>query len=50
MCNNFGGCSWLVIIVLILLLFGGCGNGGVMTYNNGCGCGNDCGCNNGCGC
>ncbi|MEY8573032.1 hypothetical protein AALD01_01280 [Oscillospiraceae bacterium 21-37] len=44
MCN--GGCSWIIIIVLILLCCGGCGNFG--SYNNGCNCGNDCGCN-GCG-
>lgn len=38
-CNNFGGCgSWIIILIIILLLAGGCGN-------NGCGCGNnDCGC------
>ncbi|MGI5855670.1 MAG: hypothetical protein ACOX64_04315 [Candidatus Merdivicinus sp.] len=49
--NCFGGnCSWIIIIILLLICFGGCGFGG----NNGCGCGNgcgnDCGCNNGCGC
>ncbi len=50
-CFNFGGgnCCW--IIILILILFCGCGNG----YGNGCGngcdngCGGGCG-NNGCGC
>lgn len=40
--NCFGsGNSWIIILVIILL-FSGCGNWG--TYNNGgCGC-NDCGC------
>ena len=39
-CNNSG--LWLII--LIIILFGCCGNG--------CGCNNDCGCsnNNSCGC
>lgn len=49
MCNSFNGCSWIIIIILILLCsnsFGGCG---CNTANN-CGCGNDCGCGNGCGC
>ena len=43
MCNNgFGGnCCWIIILILILFC-GGCGNLG--------GCGNGCGCNNGCGC
>ena len=46
MCNNglfnFGGNTWWIII-LILILFGGCG-----CENNACGCNN--GCNHGCGC
>ena len=44
MCNNnFCGGNMCWIIILILLLCGGCGNG--MTYtNNGCGCDNNCGC------
>ncbi|MBR3679850.1 MAG: hypothetical protein IKL87_06570 [Oscillospiraceae bacterium] len=43
--NNFNGCWWIIILIL---LFCGCGNG----YGNGCGnsCGNNCGCDNGCGC
>ena len=44
MCNNncFGGnnCLWIIIL---LILFCGCGNMGGMTANNG-GCGNNCGC------
>ena len=53
MCNNncFGGNSCLWIIIL-LILFCGCGNmGGIGIANNG-GCGNGCGnsCGNGCGC
>ena len=44
--NCFGsGNSWIIILVIILL-FSGCGNWG--TYGSGCGC-NNCGCNN-CGC
>ena len=39
MCNGFGGgCSWIIIIILILVL------------RRLCGCGNDCGCNNCGGC
>ena len=47
MCNNgFCGGNFCWIIIL-LILFCGCGNNG-MTYS---GCGNnDCGCNNNCGC
>ena len=48
MCNN--GCSWIFIIILLLLCFGGCGTG-FGGCSNGCGnngCGNDCGCGNGC--
>lgn len=38
--NGNGGCLWIVLII-ILLFCGGCGNG----------CGNGCGCNNnGCNC
>ena len=43
MCNNcFGGnsCTWIRILVLILVCCGGCGFGG---------CGNN-GCDNNCGC
>ena len=43
MCNNncFGGnnCLWIIIL---LILFCGCGNMGGMTAGNGCG--NNCGC------
>ena len=43
MCNNncFGGnnCLWIIIL---LILFCGCGNMGGMTANNGCS--NNCGC------
>ena len=42
MCNNnFGGCSWILIIRLILCCRGG--NGGLCGGNN-----NDCGCGNSC--
>ena len=52
MCNNNGFCGgniWWIII--LILLFCGCGNQG-MAYTNGCGnsCGNNCGCDNNCGC
>ena len=50
MCNNgfFGGnYCWIIIL---LILFCGCGN----SYGNNCGCGNNysnnCGCDNNCGC
>ena len=51
MCNNgFCGGNWCWIIIL-LILFCGCGNTGMCgtTYpaNN---CGNNCGCDNNCGC
>ena len=47
MCNNgcFGG-NWCWIIIL-LILFCGCGNSGTFSNN---GCGNHCGCDNNCGC
>lgn len=44
MCNNcFGGnsCTWIIILILILVCCGGCGFG-ANTANN-CGCDN-CGC------
>ena len=55
MCNNgfFGGnYCWIIIL---LILFCGCGNNGSMWSNNNCGnmCGsnyNNCGCDNNCGC
>ena len=46
--NLFCGsdCNWILLIIIVLLLIdeGGCGNGCTTTYpvNNGCGCG--CGC------
>ena len=43
-CNNCNGSLW--IIILIIILFCGCGNG----WGSGCGCGNGCGCDNNCGC
>ena len=51
MCNNncFGGnnCLWIIIL---LILFCGCGNmGGYGTAVNNGGCGNNCGNNCGCG-
>lgn len=52
--NCFGGnnCLWIIIL---LILFCGCGNMGgcgVVTNNGGCGCntGNGCGCNHDCCC
>ena len=47
MCNNgFGGnCCWIIIL---LILFCGCGNNGLLGTGNGCG--NGCGCDNNCGC
>ena len=48
MCNNglFGTncCTWLIVILLLVLF----NNEGI--FGNGCGCNNNCGCNNGCGC
>ena len=46
MCNNGwgGNCCWIIIL---LILFCGCGNNGT-AYNGGCG--NHCGCDNNCGC
>ena len=47
MCNNcFGGnnCWWIIILIL---LFCGCGNNGMCGSNYGndrCGCDNNCGC------
>ncbi len=53
-CNNglFGGncCTWIIILILLFVF---CGDGGsVFGGNNGCGCNNGgCNsCNNGCGC
>ena len=47
MCNNgfCGGNIWWIIILLIL--FCGCGNNGMVANN---GCGNNCGCDHNCGC
>ena len=47
MCNNnfCGGNIWWIIILLVL--FCGCGNGNGFcgnSYNNNCGCDNNCGC------
>ena len=50
MCNNnfCGGNIWWIIILLVL--FCGCGNNGAM-WGGSCGCNNDrCGCDNNCGC
>lgn len=54
-CNNgFGSCWWIIVLIL---LFCGCGNNSCGCGNNGYafsnGCGNNgcgCGCDNGCGC
>ena len=41
---NNGGCSWIIILIL-LFCCGGCGNNnGVGGGNSGCGCGCSCGC------
>ncbi|MDD5952200.1 MAG: hypothetical protein PUC32_00890 [Oscillospiraceae bacterium] len=43
MCNCNNDCSWIFILLIIILF---CGNG-FNCGNNGCGnngCGNDCGC------
>ena len=47
MCNNGwgGNCCWIIIL---LILFCGCGNNGLLGTGNGCG--NGCGCDNNCGC
>ena len=49
MCNNNcgGNICWIIIL---LILFCGFGNNGLMGANNGCGCGCGCDNNNGCGC
>ena len=48
--NCFGGNNCLWIIVL-LILFCGCGNNGMCGNYNGNSCGyNNCGCDNNCGC
>lgn len=50
MCNNFCGGNFFWVIILAIL-FCGCGNNGMMQNNCGCGCdnnNNNCGC--GCGC
>lgn len=51
-CNN-GNYWWIIILVLLFCGCGnnggcGCGNNGIAFSNNGCGGG--CGCDNGCGC
>ena len=52
MCNNGfcgGNMCWIIIL---LILFCGCGNNGGLWGGNysGNGCGNGCGCDNSCGC
>ena len=51
MCNNGfcgGNMCWIIIL---LILFCGCGNnGGLWGGNYSNGCGNSCGCDNTCGC
>ena len=40
--NGFGGCCWIIILLVILFACGGCG---ANAFNNGgCGCNNNCGC------
>ena len=46
--NGFCGGN-LCWIIILLILFCGCGNNGGICGNNG-GYNNDCGCNNNCGC
>ncbi len=53
MCNNgLCGNNSLVWIIILAVLFCGCGNNGWGCGNNNCGCmANNCGCgNNNCGC
>ena len=45
MCGN--NCLWIIIL---LILFCGCGNNGGICGNNNGGCGNGCGCNHDCCC
>ena len=53
MCNNGfcgGNMCWIIIL---LILFCGCGNNGICGNNYANGCGNynhNCGCDNNCGC
>ena len=51
MCNNGfcgGNMCWIIIL---LILFCGCGNNMCGTgYNNGGNCNHNCGCDNNCGC
>ncbi len=50
MCNNgFGGGNFCWILIL-LILFCGCGNNGLCGGNYGGNYGNGCGCDNNCGC
>ena len=52
MCNN-GFCGGNIYwIIILLILFCGCGNNGLCGGNNygGNGCGNNCGCDNNCCC
>ena len=50
MCNNgFCGGNWCWIIIL-LILFCGCGNNNGGVFSNGCGNSCGCGCDNNCGC
>ncbi len=44
-CGN-NNCLWIILILIILFGGCGCGNG----CGNSCGCGNNCGCNDNCGC
>ncbi len=44
MCNNNfcgGNICWIIIL---LILFCGCGSNGLWSNNNSCGCDNNCGC------
>ena len=50
MCNNGfcgGNMCWIIIL---LILFCGCGNNNWLGGGNNCGCNNNCGCENNCGC
>ena len=46
--NGFCGGN-LCWIIILLVLFCGCGNNSLFGGNN-CGCNNNCGCDNNCGC
>ncbi|MBQ7962300.1 MAG: hypothetical protein IJ289_06830 [Clostridia bacterium] len=42
LCNN--NCSWIIILVILVLFCGGNDYGYSSANNSGCGCSNSCGC------